>query len=650
MRAKFMSTILFASFGAAASAGVITVNTSDNAALPGGDETSLYEALLIANPGDTIAFAIPGPGPHLIQTPLGGYPLITVDNLTIDGYTQPGAAPNTNSILAGNNAVIQIVLDSRAADSAPNDPADATLLAKRSTRLLFGGFGNTESAILGVKAAQNFHVRGLSFLSRHVARGEDGNPDDPDVYCVAFANNPDQAVGGGHVSGCWFGLHPDGVTVAGGRSSVASFRNGTTATNLTIGTDGDGSGDRGEFNLHLGMAIAINLQVDSSKCSGNYVNVFPDGKTFLDVNALAAEVGRAADPTNPDAGPETIEFYENADATSAIIGTDGDGVSDADERNIVGCVSYPRTIEFWHAANRVVIAGNYFGVGVDGVTRSPVSTNEAPDFLYMTRNPSNVRIGSNGDGAHDELEGNLIVGGTGRRFFYPDTVFGNQTLIAARRNTILDCAYAAVPFANADVAYGSYYSFSVADPSTAVPVLAPITNQVMRGSFGLPNASTFPFVMLDVYRVDSTPLDRQPLPVIDPVAWLGSIIVTNPSENGFAFDLSPAHLKETDYVAVAATYSMDLGVCNSGRAVSSPLSNPVSIKPRLSLAWHPDGSVDLSWIAPEGAFQPQINSPVDDPTYWGDSFDLPTYSYGRNILSLPPNSFESVQLFRLRSQ
>src|SRR5438128_322047 len=36
---------------------------------------SLLQALQMAGAGDTITFAIPGPGPHVIQTPLGGYPL-----------------------------------------------------------------------------------------------------------------------------------------------------------------------------------------------------------------------------------------------------------------------------------------------------------------------------------------------------------------------------------------------------------------------------------------------------------------------------------------------------------------------------------------------------------------------------------------------
>src|SRR5205809_4687373 len=84
------------------SAATITVTTTDNSSGPGDGQTSLNEAIQAAQPGDTIAFNIPGAGPHVIPTPLGGYPLIIADNLTIDGYTQPGSSPNTHSILGGN--------------------------------------------------------------------------------------------------------------------------------------------------------------------------------------------------------------------------------------------------------------------------------------------------------------------------------------------------------------------------------------------------------------------------------------------------------------------------------------------------------------------------------------------------------------------
>ncbi len=83
---------------------LVVTNTSDSG--PG----SLRQAILNANanPGvDTIDFAIPGTGVHTIS-PASALPTIT-DPVVIDGYTQPGASPNT--LANGDNAVLLIELD-----------------------------------------------------------------------------------------------------------------------------------------------------------------------------------------------------------------------------------------------------------------------------------------------------------------------------------------------------------------------------------------------------------------------------------------------------------------------------------------------------------------------------------------------------------
>jgi hypothetical protein len=92
------------------------VTTSSDAG-PG----SLRQAIEDANaaPGrDGIAFAIPGAGPHVIQV-ASQLPVIT-DPVVIDGYSQPGAAPNTNATRHGSNAVVQIVLDGSLVPSIVN--------------------------------------------------------------------------------------------------------------------------------------------------------------------------------------------------------------------------------------------------------------------------------------------------------------------------------------------------------------------------------------------------------------------------------------------------------------------------------------------------------------------------------------------------
>jgi CSLREA domain-containing protein len=88
-------------------------NTCDTDVFTGGDQCTLRAAIQQANAtagADAINFAIPGTGVKTIAvgaTGLGRLPAIT-DPVTINGYTQPGASPNTLAV--GDNAVLKIEL------------------------------------------------------------------------------------------------------------------------------------------------------------------------------------------------------------------------------------------------------------------------------------------------------------------------------------------------------------------------------------------------------------------------------------------------------------------------------------------------------------------------------------------------------------
>jgi CSLREA domain-containing protein/uncharacterized repeat protein (TIGR01451 family) len=91
-----------------------TVNTTDDGDDGTCDAThcSLREAIGAANvltDTDTIAFNIPGAGLHTIQL-TSTLPTITAP-VIIDGYTQPGASPDTNPSEPGLDAVLQVELD-----------------------------------------------------------------------------------------------------------------------------------------------------------------------------------------------------------------------------------------------------------------------------------------------------------------------------------------------------------------------------------------------------------------------------------------------------------------------------------------------------------------------------------------------------------
>lgn len=359
-----------------------TVTTADNASGPADGQTSLLEALTLAQNNDTIAFAIPGAGPHYIKTPETGYPPIEKSRLVIDGYTQPGAQPNSASLHENNNAALKIVIDSR--DGGRYSLAD------------YGdnGFGDTESAIFPLLFSQGTVIRGLAFIG--ITGGD--SPADPYIYNIALIGASTDV----KVQGCWFGLDPAAAPfpadnsgfipgVHGARAAVASFRwdSETSASGLVIGTDGDGQNDQGEFNIMTGNLLAIHLQTPDVRISGNRINYLPDGRRWD--NAITQQHSTE------------VEAFENGGGDRNIIGTDGNGISDENEGNYFGPVTYDTFLEFWRPAMDVVIAGNYFGVSPagDATYAPPPGTS-----LVAVRSDSSYRIGSNFDEKSDSLEAN----------------------------------------------------------------------------------------------------------------------------------------------------------------------------------------------------------------------------------------------------
>lgn len=115
MRSLACSILLCAGLVLAAAAAPAATYTVDSTADSG--MGTLRQAILDANTNvnvvDTIEFDIAGP-PYTI-TPMSQLPQIT-DPVTIDGYTQNGATPNTASL--GTNAVLLIEIDGSMAGAA----------------------------------------------------------------------------------------------------------------------------------------------------------------------------------------------------------------------------------------------------------------------------------------------------------------------------------------------------------------------------------------------------------------------------------------------------------------------------------------------------------------------------------------------------
>ena len=568
------STAALALFCSAAHAAVITVNSTNNLN-PGQTETNLVMALNRLSDGDAIQFNIPGNGPFYIHTPEAGYPFITNHNVTIDGYSQAGAAPSTNTILATNTARIQIVLDSRVG------PGGRTLLGP----LANPGYDDSESAILALLGAKNFTLRGISFLSRPTP----GLPDDPEIYCLALINDATNA----HINGCWFGLDPNGVTVAGGGSAVAGFlgEGGAGASGLVFGTDGDGQNDPAEFNITMAQGIALNLETPNVKVAGNFFNVFPNGTTFLDLSSL----------TILDGGG--IEAIENGAADNMVIGTDGDGRADAEERNVFGPVFYPvrgTVALFWDTATNISFAGNYVGVGIDGRTGVGKNGLQENVSLVDVTSFSSIRIGSNFDGVSDALEGNLIYGlgcqgdqlcAPAKRAFIDfddsnnDNDGSDAARIVLRGNTLVNNS-SQILMQDQNVTIATYYSTVLADSTNnfATTLATNASGTQLLVTVPPPNTNNYPTAIVDFYALDPGESTNNP---VQGKTYLGSVIDGSAQDsdaalNRVAFDVANLNLNSTTIVAALVTYSQSrsLGLTTqAGGAVTAIFSNPVTISP-----------------------------------------------------------------------
>jgi hypothetical protein len=324
-----------------------TVNTTQDTVTDDG-LLSLREALTNSNahPGtDTIAFNIPGGGVQTIQ-PTSALPTVS-DPVVIDGYTQAGASANTHPTSAGLNTILTVQLD-------------GSLAGTTADGLFITGGGST--------------VRGLV------------------INRFAHSGISIQTGGGNRIQGNFIGTDVTGTTgLANGFDGVRV----TASSSNYIGTDGDGVADAAERNLISGNGFpgqdptfgsnGILLQTNSIQnvIAGNLIGTNKAGTAAL---------------FNRFAGVLVVGGSGNR------VGTNGDGVADAAERNVItGTVS---GVKLQSSTQSNVVAGNYIGVDVTGTA----ALGGGSDGLVNIQSSNSNRIGTNADGLADTDERNIIAG------------------------------------------------------------------------------------------------------------------------------------------------------------------------------------------------------------------------------------------------
>ncbi len=140
-----------------------------------------------------------------------------------------------------------------------------------------------------------------------------------------------------------------------------------------VGTDGDGSGDATEGNIISGNGFE-GVGISGSSATGNVI-----AGNFIGTNKSgAAAIGNSG---------RGVAIF--AGASNNRVGTDGNGVSDVNERNIISGNAFEGVIIDQTGTDNNIIAGNFIGTDVTGL----------------------IDLGNLGSGVFIDLAGNTVIGG-----------------------------------------------------------------------------------------------------------------------------------------------------------------------------------------------------------------------------------------------
>jgi parallel beta-helix repeat protein len=345
------------------------VNTNDSGS------GSLRAAIVNANNtvNGTILFDIPGAGVHTIQ-PLSPLPAITGTTL-VDGYTQPGASPNT--LPDGNDAVLLIEIDGTNLGSIGIDLQSGGSFVR-------GLVINRVPGIAVQLAGTGGHVATGNFIGTDAA-GAAALPNETGIVL----GSPGNRVGGttaadrNLVSGNTFnGLSLDsgvgnlvqGNFIGTNRGGTGPLPNGRAGVSLGFGSGSIGGSSSGARNLLSGNVYGIEQQGGSFVVQGNFVGTDVTGAEAI-ANSGAGIILY---------GDGIVVGGAAAGEGNLISGNGGDGI-------------------FIQGASDISVYGNRIGTDVTGT--APLGNRfSGIDSQFGFVFPSGNRIGSTLPG-----EGNIIA-------------------------------------------------------------------------------------------------------------------------------------------------------------------------------------------------------------------------------------------------
>lgn len=343
-----------------------------------GNQCTLRAAFQVSNLTNgekTIAFDIPGAGPHTI-TPGSELPELYNGAVTIDGYSQPGASANTLAV--GNNAALKIEL------SGANAGATATGIRMRSwnsvvqgltidrwgangVKLTNGSNSTIEGNYIGtdttgtqdlgngkygvwLNGASNNMVGGTTPAARNVisGNGEQG------IYVsrsTSSSSSSEANASGNKIQGNYIGTDKNGTAALANGNGVTV----ATASNNVVG--GTVAGARNVISGNSGGGVGIG--------SGTFEANANPSDNRIQGNFIGTDVTGTQDLGNGGSGVQ-ITHNQGDPLTGTVAGNNVVGGTTPEARNVISCNNLGGvTISFSGTGNNQVV-GNYIGTDVTG--------------------------------------------------------------------------------------------------------------------------------------------------------------------------------------------------------------------------------------------------------------------------------------------
>jgi hypothetical protein len=366
VRGVLVSGLLLVCSGAGSAATLTVMNANDS----GGGTLRECMTVANANPGaDTIVFNIPGSGVHTIALTSPLPPLTDDAGVTINGYTQPGAHPNTLAI--GNDAALLIELS--------------------------GSMAGANAIGIDIQSLAST-IRGL------VVTGFDRN---------GVGIREDDVT----IAGCFVGTDPTGMLARPNRFAISAFpldpKSPLSISGVTIG--GFAPADRNVVSGNLLDGVIV-FNASATAILGNYIGTnaagnaaLPNGSSGVVINSsIGSSVGGtslgATNVISGNLGPGVTLYFAGGSAVEGnLIGTNAAGtaflpnstgvwVFSSQDTSIGGFTNPPGNVNAMHPRN--VIAGNLSA----GVKIFGLSTMNNSVLSNSIRNNGGLGIDLGGDG------------------------------------------------------------------------------------------------------------------------------------------------------------------------------------------------------------------------------------------------------------